>query len=372
MIYFDNAATSFIKPFAVYSKVYEIMKKYSGNPGRSGHRLSMKANDIVYEARETVAGFFGIDSVERICFTNNATAALNFAIKGIVKKDDKVLISGFEHNSVTRPLYKIGADVQILPWFDFDEYSLENFDGIKLIIINHVSNVNGNVANIKAIGEYAKKNKILFMVDASQSAGHIELDVNENNIDILACSGHKGLFGPQGTGILYIREGIDTDTLIEGGTGSFSENIIHPEIYPDKFEAGTLNVAGIGGLCEGIKYLNDIGLMHKYKMEQNLIEYLLKGLNSINGVKVYKNKNKYLNGNVVSVNIDGWDCVELSNLLSEKYDICVRGGLHCAPLAHKTMGTDKDGTLRISLSHFNTFSEINHFLNVIDKISNVL
>lgn len=372
MIYFDNAATSFVKPYSVYNKVYEIMRKYGGNSGRSGHRLSMKANDIVYEARETVAEFFGIDAVERVCFTNNATTALNYAIKGIVKKRDKVLISGFEHNSVTRPLYTIGADVIILPWFDFDNYNLETFDDVKLIIINHMSNVNGNVANIRAIGEFAKKHNIPFMVDASQSAGHIDLDVKDNNIDILACSGHKGLFGPQGTGILYIKEGINAETLIEGGTGSFSENVAHPEIYPDKFEAGTLNVAGIGGLCEGIKYINSIGLSNKAKIEQKLIDYLLGGLKSINGVKIYENKNKDLRGTVVSVNVNGWDCVELSNFLSEKYDICVRGGLHCAPLAHKTIGTDKAGTLRISLSHYNTISEINHFLNVIDKISNML
>lgn len=371
MIYLDNAATSFLKPDIVYSSVYKTMKLYAGNSGRGGHMLSMKANEIVYETRETVADFFGINSVERVCFTNNATTALNFAIKGVLSKGDKVLISGFEHNSVTRPLYAIGADVEVMPWFDYDgDFSVSG--DTKMIIVNHMSNVNGNISNIKAIGEYARKNNIIFMVDASQSAGHIPINVIDDNIDILACSGHKGLLGPQGTGILYIKEGIKVKSLIEGGTGSFSEEIAQPEIFPDIFESGTLNVACISGLNEGIKYIRSYGLKEKHDKENKLMKRLCDGLDLIPNVTVYKNKNINLEENLVSINISGWDCVALSNFLSDKYGVCVRGGMHCAPLAHKTMGTESTGTVRVSLSHFNTFSEINHFLNIIDKIANVM
>ncbi len=371
MIYFDNAATSFLKPEAVYNSVYKTLKLYAGNPGRGGHMLSMKANEIVYEARETIADFFGIKSVERVCFTNNATSALNFGIKGVIGHKDKVLISGFEHNSVTRPLYAIGADVEVMPWIDYDNDFYISGD-TKMIIVNHMSNVNGNISNIRAIGEYAKKNNIIFMVDASQSAGHIPINVIDDNIDILACSGHKGLLGPQGTGVLYVREGINIKPLIEGGTGSFSEEIAQPEVFPDILESGTLNVAGIGGLCEGIKYINKYGLYEKHNREKELMKSLVTGLRNIKKVIIYNNKNTTIDENLVSINVSGWDCVSLANFLSEKYGVCVRGGMHCAPLAHKTMGTENTGTVRISLSHFNTFAEINHFLNIIDKIANVM
>lgn len=365
MIYFDNSATSFIKPESVYAAVYKTMRLYAGNPGRSGHRLSMLANDIVYNARETVAEFFGIKNPDRVCFTNNATTALNYAIKGILKKGDKVAISAYEHNSVTRPLFAIGADVQVV---GFNKTTNSETD-VKMIIVNHMSNVNGAVADIKSIGAFARRNNIIFMVDASQSAGHIFIDVEADNIDILACSGHKGLYGPQGTGILYIREGVDVKSTIEGGTGSFSGKLEQPDVYPDMFESGTLNVAGINGLMEGIKYIEAYDIDKKHKEEMILTDTLINGLKRISGVEICEAINY---GPVVSFNVSGWDCVALSNYLSETYDICVRSGLHCAPLAHKTIGTAENGTLRVSLSNYNTIREIEQFLYIIDKTSHMM
>ena len=371
MIYFDNAATSFIKPESVYKAVYKTMRFYAGNPGRSGHRLSMIANDIIYNARETVAEFFGIKNPDRVCFTNNATTSLNYAIKGILQKKDKVIISAYEHNSVTRPLCAIDADVRVVDFLTTEELYNAAVD-VKMIIVNHMSNVNGTVADIRKIGQYARKNNIIFMVDASQSAGHISIDVEKDNIDVLACSGHKGLFGPQGTGILYIREGIDVRSIIEGGTGSFSERSTQPAVFPDMFEAGTLNVACISGLMEGVKYINAYGIEKKIADEKVLADNLLKGLENIPDIDICKAPDNVNCGPLISFNIRGWDCVNLSNYLSETYDICVRGGLHCAPLAHKTIGTDKTGTLRVSLSNFNRICEIEHFLYVIDKTSQMM
>ncbi len=368
MIYFDNSATTFIKPENVYSRVYEIMKKYAGNSGRSGHYLSAKANDIIYDARENVAEYFNISNPERVCFTPNATYALNFGIKGCLSKGDKVLISGFEHNAVVRPLYASGADVKQFPWFEYNEYDkIKNLtDDVKMIIVNHMSNVNGNIADINTIGKIAKEKNIIFMVDASQSAGHIDIDVQRDNVDILACAGHKGLFGPQGTGILYVKDGLYLKTLIEGGTGSQSEELLQPDLYPDRFESGTLNVAAIGGLAEGIKFL----LKNRdNEYERKLARRMIDGLSAIPRVVVYNNKNRFKDSCVIAFNIDGYDCVSLSNYLSDRYNIMIRAGLHCAPLAHKTMGTIGVGCARVSLSNFNTENEVNQFLEIIDKIS---
>ena len=369
MIYFDNSATTFIKPDSVYSRVTQVMKNFAGNSGRSGHYLSLKANDIIFEARETTARFFKIDNVERICFTPNATYALNYAIKGCIEKGDTVLVSGFEHNSVMRPLYAIGAKIKFIPWYSFDEYmNIENLlDNVKAVIVNHISNVNGNLADIRTIGKIAKEKNIVFIVDASQSAGHIDIDVNRDNIDILACAGHKGLFGPQGTGILYVNDNVKLKTIIEGGTGSQSELLVQPEALPDRFEAGTLNVSAIAGLDEGIKYLLNNKEIFNY--ERLLAKRMINGLSSISNIVVYNNKNNEETTGVISFNVKNMDCVSLSNYLSENYNIMIRSGLHCAPFAHRTMGTYECGTARISLSCFNTVEEVDMFLEIIDKLS---
>lgn len=372
MIYFDNAATTAIKPESVIKSVTNAMKNAGGNPGRGGHILSRRATDIVYSARETVAEFFNIDNPERICFVNNATTALNFGIKGVLKKGDHAIISCFEHNSVLRPLEKLlpqGVTYDVLGCDAsgvLDDVETLIKPNTALIIINHASNVTGGIADIDKIGETAKKHGIVFMVDASQSAGHIHVDVKKSNIDILALAGHKGLFGPQGTGILYVREGLVLDTIIEGGTGSMSELFTQPYIMPDRFEAGTLNVSGIAGLKEGIDFINRIKLKNIISHETKLTQMLITGLEKYENITVYRNNNSL---GVISFNIDGWDSATLSSFFSESYKICVRGGLHCSYLAHKTLGTLETGLLRVSFSIFNTEKEVRNFLNAVDRIA---
>ena len=375
MIYFDNAATTAIKPDSVIKAVVNTMKNAGGNPGRGGHILSLAALETVYSARETVAAFLNIDNPERICFVNNATTALNYGIKGVLKKGDHAVISSFEHNSVLRPMEKLkekGVTYDVLGCDengDFDD--IENLikPETKLFVINHVSNVTGSIADIEKIGSIAKKHGILFMVDASQSAGHVKIDVKKCNIDILATAGHKGLFGPQGTGIFYVKEGLILDTLIEGGTGSMSELFSQPLIIPDRFEAGTLNVPGIAGLKAGIDFVSSVGISNIKQHEQTLTEYLLNGLEKYENIKIYGKKDTNNRIGVVSFNIEDFDSVTLASYFSDAYGVCVRGGLHCAYLSHKTLGTLEKGCVRISFSVFNTEKEVRNLLNAVDRIA---
>ncbi len=375
MVYLDNSATTLKKPKSVYSEILDVMKNKGGNAGRGGHKMSALAEDVIYKARENICRLFNIKNESRVCFTCNASLALNYAVKGVLKPGEHVIISSFEHNSVYRPvvaLYKKGVEFSVLnsdPYGNFD--NIENYirKNTKLVIINHVSNVTGNIAEIKKISEVCRKHGILFMIDASQSAGHIDIDVERDGVDILACSGHKGLFGPQGTGVLYIADGNKTDTVIEGGTGSFSNVDTQPEELPDRFETGTLNAPGIGGLSAGVSYILDKGIKNIREYEEVMIENLICGLESIPHVEVYGNCDCKKTSGAVGFNVSGIDCINLCSMLDEKYDIMLRGGLHCSYLAHKTIGTSEKGCARASVSFFNTPGEINYFLNVIDKVS---
>ncbi len=374
MIYLDNSATTLRKPKEVYSEIIRVMNQSGGNPGRGGHKMSVKASDVIFKARENVCKLFNISNESRVCFTHNASTALNFAIKGILDAGDHVIISPFEHNSVYRPVNSMLSSNVEMSIIKSDEEG--NFDNpekyikknTKLIIINHVSNVTGNIANIKKISEIAHKNNILFMIDASQSAGHIDIDVEKDNIDILACAGHKGLFGPQGTGILYIANGIQTKTIIEGGTGSFSELSYQPFELPDRFETGTLNTPGIGGLSKGIEFILNKKISNVRKHEESLIKQLIRGLSSIKSVEVYGNNDFKRTSGSVAFNVKDFDSVSFCGKLDEKYDIMLRGGLHCSYLAHKTIKTLDRGCVRASVSFFTSVDEINYLLNVIDKI----
>ncbi len=375
MVYLDNSATTFKKPDCVYSEIINVMKYSGGNAGRGGHRMSVRAGDIIYNARENISKFFNITDESRICFTYNASAALNYALKGVLKKGDHVVISSYEHNSVYRPIYALeqnGVSFSVLNsdrHGNFDDLNNYIDDNTKLVVINHVSNVTGNIAEISKMSKIAHDNGILFMVDASQSAGHIEIDVIKDGIDLLACSGHKGLFGPQGTGILYIRDGIDTKTIVEGGTGSMSQLSSQPEEFPDRFETGTLNAPGIGGLSKGVEFILEKGIISIREHEEMLLDMLINGLSSMPRVEVYGNGNSKKTSGAVGFNVSGKDCITLCDELDENYDIMLRGGLHCSYLAHKTIGTLKSGCARVSISYFTTVDEINYFLNVIDKIS---
>ena len=376
MIYLDNAATSYPKPKSVYSEVVNCMKSYAANPGRSSHNLALNASSKVAETREEISKLFNIDNPLNIVFTSNATEGLNIAIKGLLKPSDHVISTVIEHNSVLRPLKSAtnhGVEVTLLR---VDEEGKINFNALerevrkntKAVIINHASNVLGTVQHIEKIGNFTKSKGIFFLVDASQSAGVIPIDVKKCNIDLLAFPGHKGLLGLQGTGGLYIGPNIDIDFFIEGGTGSNSNSMEQPKFLPDKFESGTLNTPGIAGLCEGIKFIKKIGIKNIEKHELMLTEQLLKELNKLSFVKIYGPKAIENRTSVVSINIIGMDSSKVSYILN-KNNIAVRDGYHCAPLIHEIIKTKENGTVRISPGYFNTHKDIEAAINVLKKIN---
>lgn len=377
MIYFDNAATSYPKPEVVYNKILKSMKEYGANPGRAGHKMALQAGRGIYETRELISRLFNIKNPMNIILTFNCTDSLNLGIKGLLKSGDHVITTSMEHNSVLRPLKTLetsGVETTIV-WGDSKgrvnphdiEKNIKN--NTKLIITTHVSNLTGTIMPIKAIGEIAKKHGIIYMVDGAQSVGVYDIDVENMGIDLLAFPGHKGLLGPQGTGGLYIREGIILNHLKEGGTGSSSDSLYQPDILPDKFESGTPNTPGIIGLGEGIRYILETSIENIRKHEKELTKHFIEETIKIDGVKVYGPLNVEEQGAVVSLNIRDEDSSEISYILDEEYDIGVRSGLHCAPLAHKTIGTFRQGVIRFSFGPFNTHEEIEMCIKAIKKIS---
>lgn len=375
MIYLDNAATSFPKPDGVYDAVVECMKNYAANPGRASHDMALKASSKIIETRQCISKLLNISNPLNIVFTSNATEGLNIGIKGVVKKGDHVISTVIEHNSVLRPLNylsKQGVEVTLLGvnengYINLKDLKKEIRKNTKAIIINHASNVLGTVQNINNIGAIARKSGIIFILDASQSAGAIPIDVESDNIDILAFPGHKGLFGPQGTGGLYIREGINLSDFKQGGTGSNSNSMNQPDFLPDKFESGTLNTPGIAGLCEGIKFIEKIGIKNIQKHEEDLMEHLLTELKKLSYVKMYGPSTHENRGAVLSIVIENMDSSQVGYLLNKK-DIAVRTGFHCAPLIHGIMGTNKSGTVRISPGYFNTHSNIETIVKALKEI----
>ncbi|MDP4132543.1 MAG: aminotransferase class V-fold PLP-dependent enzyme [Bacillota bacterium] len=374
MIYLDNAATTWQKPPEVYDAVMYAMKNAS-SPGRGAYSGARRASDIVFEARERLASLFNIDYPERIAFTCNSTQALNTGLKGIAESGDTIVISSMEHNSVLRPAYKMKDQGVNLKIVNADKNGIVNpeeiqkalYGGTKLLCLNHASNVCGSVNDIEKIGSMAKKMGVIFMVDVAQSAGTIPIDVKKCNIDILAFPGHKGLLGPQGTGGIYIGEGITLKTLTEGGTGSLSESYYQPDILPDRYESGTLNVPGIAGLSAGCKFILKHGIDSIAKSERELTKMLAEDLSVIPGVKLY-GTGDYLNNAAVLSITTPMDCVELSGRLNSEYKISTRAGLHCAPLAHKTLGTFESGTTRFSPGIFNTKRDIKQTAYAVEKI----
>ncbi len=375
MIYLDNAATSFPKPEKVISEVMLCMKEYAANPGRGSHDMALRASSKVSECRKELGELFNIENTFNIIFTYNATEALNIAIKGVLKKRDHVISTVIEHNSVLRPLSSVskkGVEVTLLGvdkqgFLDLDNLKKEIRKNTKAIIVNYASNVIGSIQNIKAIGEIARNAGVSFIVDASQSAGHLEIDVEKNNIDLMAFPGHKGLLGPQGTGGLYIRDGIVVENLIEGGTGSNSNSMMQPDFLPDKFESGTLNTPGIAGLCEGVKFIKKIGLEKIKEKEMILTEHLKEELKKLPYVNLYGVDNLKNSVAVISMNIDGIGSSQVGYLLNKK-GIAVRTGFHCAPLIHGVLETCNTGTVRISPGYFNSEQDIEVLLNEIINI----
>lgn len=375
MIYLDNAATSFPKPSKVYEEVINCMTNYCANSGRGSHNMAIKSALKIMEARDLISEFFNINNPLSIVFTSNATEALNIAIKGLLKKGDHVISTVIEHNSVLRPLNimaKHGIEVTLVTCdkagfinsLDIREEIKQN---TKAIIVNHASNVLGSVQDINSIGKIAKKYGVVFIVDASQSAGCISIDVERDNIDLLAFPGHKGLLGPQGTGGLYIKDNIELKSFKEGGTGSSSNSINQPYELPDRFESGTLNTPGIAGLCEGLKFIKKIGIENIHREEMQLAEQLIRELKKLNFVKLYGSTSLKKRVSVISFNIEGVDASIVGEELND-VEIAVRTGYHCAALIHKVIGTDYRGTVRVSPGCFNTSKDIDELIKSIIKI----
>jgi cysteine desulfurase family protein len=366
VIYLDHAATSWPKPRAVVTAVRKALAEVSGNPGRTHHRSSYDAVEKMLECRENLASLFKIASPLRVCFTSNATESLNLALKGLLKPGDHVVCTSMEHNSVWRPLVRLQeCDVEFsIARADRSgiisvESILQNVrPNTRLIAAIHASNVNGSINPIAEIGRVAKERNIAFLVDAAQSAGSIPIDVEAMHIDLLAFPGHKGLLGPQGTGGLYIREGIDLVPLKEGGTGSNSNSASQPDFFPDRFESGTLNVPGIIGLNEGVRHVLKTGVAKIQRREWHLTGELLKGLTAIDGVTIHGPAMVEPRAPVVSFNVESQDPSEVGEFLERRFDIACRTGFHCAFLAHQTQGTENTGTVRFSLGASTTDHEI--------------
>ena len=379
MIYLDNGATTFPKPKVVTDKIMECYLGYAGNPGRSGHKLAMKMDLEIYETREKICKLINGTEVLNVIFTFNATDSLNLAIKGVLEEGDHVITTSMEHNSVLRPLNQLRKDGKIelsIVYADEKGYidPQKIFEALtpntKMIVTTHMSNVFGTIVDIKAIGDFCKENNILYLVDASQSIGVLDIDVQEMNIDLLAFPGHKALFGPMGTGALYIKEGIIVKPLKEGGTGSYSYSIDQPDLYPDSLESGTPNGVGIIALGKGIDFINEFGLENIRNHEMSLKNHFIELLKDNEDVILYGTLDDR-QGAVVSLNVKDMDSSEISYILSDEFDIYTRPGFHCAPLAHKTMGTEELGAIRFSFGYYNTLEEIEKtveaLLNIIER-----
>ncbi len=378
MIYLDNAATSFPKPECVYREMCRCMREYCANPGRGGHLLSLKAGMAVLEAREEICKLFQLSDPMRLCFTKNATEALNTAIKGIATPGSHIITTAMEHNSVMRPLRILERDCGVtltivtgngLGEIEPEDIKKEIRSNTILIVCTQSSNVNGIIMPIDAIGRIAREAGVYFLVDASQGAGSLCIDVTRQNIDMLAFPGHKGLMGPQGTGCLYVREGINLKPLMEGGTGSNSEYLYQPEIMPDLLESGTLNTPGIVGLMWGAKYVSDSGITEIGEHKYRLVRMLMEGFRHIPGIKQYSVADKSRNSGIVAINLGDMDSTELSYILDKDFGICTRAGLHCSPSAHRVLGTEARGVVRFSVGCMNTISDIINTIDAVQKIA---
>ncbi|HZJ57695.1 MAG TPA: aminotransferase class V-fold PLP-dependent enzyme [Clostridia bacterium] len=377
MIYMDNAATTWPKPDVVYNAVMKTMKYYGANPGRSSHNMAVEAANILLYTREMLCQLFNAGDPFRMIFTYNATDSLNLAIKGILNKSDHVITTSMEHNSVIRPLMHLadlGVETTVVPadsegLIDPDDIKKNIRSNTRLIISTHASNVTGTLMPIEAIGKIAEASGVYFLLDAAQTAGLVPIDVSKLSVDLVAMPGHKGLLGPQGTGVLYVKEGIALKQIREGGTGSQSESVYQPMFLPDRYESGTLNTPGIAGLGAGIGYIlgnsQDRALDHVANMEKLLVNALWQ----IRGIKVYGPKDMKHRSGIVSINVWDRDSREIVNILNADYGIAARGSLHCAPLAHETIGTKEQGTVRLSPGEFNTLDEVKACVKALGEIS---
>ena len=373
MIYLDNAATTYPKPDPVWKAMEEFFLYNSGNPGRGGHRMALEAGRIIFGVRERLTELISAKHPEEIVFTSSATESLNLAMLGSLHQGDHLIITSMEHNAVARTAYHLkstGVDLDVV---DADGQGMINPDDIerrikrntRMIATIHASNVTGGIMPVKAIGEICRNQGIVFLLDASQTIGVRPVNVQELNVDLLAFPGHKGLFGPPGIGVLYVGQGIELKPIKFGGTGSESANLKMPHLIPDRYEAGTQNTVGIAGLGAGAEFVMRTGLDKIAAHEKSLTGHLMEGLKSINRIEIYGPPASDDRLGVISFNIQGMDSSEVGFILDQVYHIAVRVGLHCAPLAHKTLGTFKKGTVRASFSYLNTQDEVDRLISAI-------
>lgn len=378
MIYLDSGATTYPKPQSVIQAVNMALKNYGANPGRSGHKLSLKASEEIYSCRVKIAKFFGVEREENVIFTSNCTHALNIVISGYLNPDDHVVISSLEHNSVVRPveeLKKIGVTyTQATVYPNDDDATVDSFRKAlnaktRLVICMHASNVFGVKLPVERITALCHQYDIKVLIDGAQSAGIFPINIKDVGVDFYATSGHKGLYGPMGTGILIVKDGSCLNSLSQGGTGSSSISFSQPEIMPDKFESGTPNLPGIAGLNKAIDFINNNKIENIALREMKLIERLYDKLNNMKNVILYTEKPTIENSApVLSFNIKELDSEYVAAYLNKEYDIAVRAGLHCSPAAHIAMNTIDTGTVRITPSYFNTQRHIDTLLFALQKI----
>jgi cysteine desulfurase family protein len=373
MIYLDNAATTYPKPEGVYRAVDHVLRNVGGNPGRASHRMALEASRIVFEAREAVADFIGAADSSRIVFTKNGTEAINIALKGLLRPPDHVVTTTFEHNAVANTMKSLAADgvsvTRVRPGPDglIDPADIERAitEKTRMVSMVYASNLFGVIQPVEEVARICKSKKVLFMVDGAQVVGAIPVDVEALNIDILAATGHKALFGPQGTGFLYLREGIEPPSLISGGTGD-EANVLE---LPERLEAGTMNTPGIGGLMAGISFIGEEGHALIREKEAALLSEIISGLGSIANVSMIGAIESVSRVGLVSFNIEGQSSEDVGVILDNEFSVMVRCGLHCAPEAHREAGTFPYGAVRVSPGYFNTFADIDEFIKAVKAIA---
>ncbi len=377
-IYMDNAATTFPKPEAVYQAVDFFNRHMGGNPGRGSSKATLQAGSILMDCRDALADFFNIADSSHIAFTLNITEAINIAIKGFLRPGDHVISSSMEHNSVARPLHVInqhnGVEWTTVPCagdgtLDPEDLRRAIQPNTRMICMLHASNLTGTLMPVEEVGAIAREHDLLFVLDTAQTAGVLPIDVEKQSIDVLTFTGHKGLLGPQGTGGIYLRPGLNINPLKQGGTGSLSEYLEHPAFMPDLLESGTQNTPGIAGLLAGLNFIKEQGIDRIRSHEQHLCDKIIKGLKEIPGVTVYGPVESIKRTAVVSFNIHEMDCGEVSTQLDYKYGVVTRSGLHCTPLAHRTIGTFESGSCRLSPGYFNSIEDADIVIEAVHEIA---
>ena len=365
MIYLDNSATTLIKPPQVAQAVYDAINTM-GNSGRGAYNSSISSSMVLYETRELIAEMFNLHYPEQVAFTLNATEALNTAINGLISYNDHIITTELEHNSVLRPLYRLeekGTELTIIKANDWGNINYIDIEkaikyNTKAIVCTHCSNLTGNVLDIAKIGEICKRHNILFILDASQSAGIFDIDMEKQNIDVVCFTGHKSLYGPQGTGGICIKKGVNISPLKVGGSGIKTFEKTAPSSMPEHIEAGTVNSHSIAGLKAGLEFIQETGISKIREKENMLVKLFYDNIKDIKNIKIYGDFSTKERGPIVSLNLGNYSSSSVSDELFERFEIATRSGGHCAPLMHKALGTEKQGAVRFSFSYFNTEDEV--------------